>query len=201
MKTLKLFVSLALTVFCTSVFAQSVIMDENFQSFKDQGWNNDTTSLCDKKNPNSKSNFKVSKTYGDTKVEFAFIKAAVSPTCGSKKTPSKVSDGFVKVRKDGGSLTVSQLPYISTIEVGASATGDERGYALFKSVDGGEWVKIGEYIGAKSEGADAQYGFINKITVNESNVALKFLPTLGGKSEDGPALQTFCIHSIKVFGK
>ena len=191
---------MALLAVGMSVFAQSVVIDENFQSFKEQGWKNDTT--CGFKKVDSKASFKVSKAYNGNKVEYTFNKCGVAPTCEVKKTPSKegVTKGYVEVNKKEGELIISEQPFISKIEVAASAAGDGRGYALLKSVKGGEWVKVGEYIGNKSAGADAQSGFVNTIIINESNVSLKFVATMG-ESKDGPALQNFRIHNIKAFGK
>ncbi|MDR3706459.1 MAG: hypothetical protein P4L28_11205 [Paludibacteraceae bacterium] len=202
MKALKVLFSTAFIAFGLSVFAAQgpVIIDENFQSFKEQGWKNDT--LCNYKKIDSKASFSVDKTYKGNNVKFEFTKAAVTPTCETKKTPAKagVSNGYVEVAKKDGSLVISEQAYISTIDVSASAAGDGRGFALYKSVKGGDWVKVGEYIGNKSEGADAQYGFTNTITINESNVSLKFAPTMGATKE-GPALQNFRIHDIKAYGK
>lgn len=199
MKSIKLFFSVALLAIGTSLFAQSVIIDENFQTWKEQGWKNDT--ICNYKKADSKANFKVVQAYGDNKVEYKLIRCAVAPTCEAKKSPAKtgVTAGYVEVSKKEGEFVIGEQKFISTIEVGASATGDVRGYALMKSIAGGEWVKVGEYIGSKGEGSDAQSGFVSKITINESDVSLKFVPTMCGKDE--PALQTFRIHNIKVFGK
>lgn len=200
MKTIKLLISLTLIAFGTSIFAQDVVIDENFQSFEEQGFKNDTTD-CKSKKMDSKANFKVKKTYGETEVEYKFTRAAVTPTCEAKKTPmnSGVTAGYVEVNKKEGEFIIGEVDYISTVEIAASATGDVRGYALYKSIEGGEWVKVGEYIGAKAEGADAQYGFTNKITINEKKVSLKFIATMCGKDEQ--ALQTFRIHNIKALGK
>lgn len=201
MRTFKILLSTALVAFGMNVFAQgNVIVEENFQSFKEQGWL-DASVPCAQKKRDSKANFKVSKTYGDVKVDYTIVKSSVTPTCDAKKTPAEegVTAGYVEVNKKEGELIISKLPYISTIEVGASATGDERGYALMKSVNGGPWLKIGEYIGAKAAGFDAQYGFVDTIEINESNVSLKFVPTICGK--DDPTLQTFRIHNIKISGK
>ncbi|MBN1463634.1 MAG: hypothetical protein JXQ69_04715 [Paludibacteraceae bacterium] len=199
MKKLRLFISLALVAFGASVVAQSVVIDENFQGFKSQGWKKDT--ICNLKKMDSKANFKVTQSYGDNKVTYSFLKCAVAPECEAKKTPmaSGVTAGYVEVNKKEGTLIISEQKFISTLEVAASATGDVRGYALFKSVKGGPWLKVGEYIGAKAEGADAQYGFINTININESDVSLKFVATMCGKDE--LALQTFRIHNIKAYGK
>lgn len=184
--------------------AQNVLMEENFQGFKEQGFRPGADTLDCKarlSKVNSKSNFKVSKAYGDTKVTFTFKGAGVTPTCGTKKTPSAVSDGCVAVtNKETSEVWVGPFKQVSKIEVGASATGDVRGYALYKSTDNGKtWSKIGEYIGSKSEGQDAQYGFTNEISVNAENVTLKFTPTVCGKDEQ--KLQKFQIHDIKVYGK
>lgn len=200
MKTLKLFIASAFLAIGMMASAQAVIIDENFQSFKEQGWKNDT--VCNFKKTDSKASFTVSKTYNGNKVDYSFKKCGIAPTCETKKTPSKagVTSGYVEVNKKEGEFVISEQKFISTIEVGASAAGDGRGYAIFKSVKGGDWVKVGEYIGNKSEGSDAQYGFINTITINESNVSLKFMATMGASSE-GPTLQTFRIHNIKVLGQ
>lgn len=200
MKTFKLIISAMLLAFGASAFAQSVVIDENFQSMKEQGWKNDTTE-CSAKKMDTKANFKVSKEYAGNKVEYTFTACGITPTCETKKTPSKagVTAGYVEVNKNKGIILISEQKYISTIEIGASATGDVRGYALFKSVKGGAFVKVGEYIGSKAEGSDAQYGFINTITINEADVALKIVPTICGKDEQ--AVQTFRIHNIKAMGK
>ena len=191
----------ALVSFGAAAMAQSLIVNENFQSFKEQGLKAGSDTLaCGKKKIDSKANFKVSKVYDKTKVSYAFLKAGVQPTCEAKKSPASVSAGFVEItKKPEAFMTVGQFDYVSKIEVGASATGDVRGYALYKSVNGGAWVKVGEYVGSKAEGADAQYGFNSTIAINESNVSLKFAPTVCGKDE--PALQTFRIHDLKVYGK
>lgn len=201
MKALKLFVSLALLAFGASVFAQSAIIDENFQSFKEQGWKNDT--LCNFKKTDSKAAFKVSKDYSGNKVEYSFKKCGVTPTCETKKTPSKagVTAGYVEINKKEGELVISEQKFISTIEVGASAAGDGRGFTIYKSVKGGDWVKIGEYFGKKSEGSDAQYGFVSSIPVNESNVSIKFGPAASANKEGEVEMQTIRIHNIKVMGK
>ncbi len=200
MKTLKFLVAATLMAFTTGAFAQSVVIDENFQSFKEQGWKNDT--ICGFKKMDSKAKFKVSQAYNGNKVDFTFNKCAVAPTCDSKKAPMTegVTKGYVEVNKKEGEIIISEQKYISTIEVGASATGDERGYALWKSVSGGAWTKVGDYLGIKGETTDAQYGFFNKININESNVSLKFTPTPCGK-DDPKENQTFRIHNIKAFGK
>ncbi len=199
MKTLKFLVSAVLISFSSAICAQAVVIDENFQSFKEQGWRNDT--ICGFKKLDSKAKFKVTQTYNGNKVEYTFISCGIAPTCETKKSPMTegVTKGYVEVNKKGGEMLINEQKYISTIEIGASATGDERGYALYKSVKGGEWVKVGEYLGIKGESIDAQYGFFNKITINESDVALKFVPTLCGKDEK--ALQVFRIHNIKAYGK
>jgi hypothetical protein len=199
MKTLRLIFSAALLVFGASLFAQSVILDENFQSFKEQGWKNDT--VCGFKKIDSKAKFTVAKDYSGNKVQFSFNKCGIAPTCETKKTPSKagVTVGYVEVNKKDGEILISEQKYISKLEIAASATGDVRGYAVMKSVNGGEWVKVGEFIGSKSEGNDAQFGFVSTITINEANVAIKIVPTVCGKDEQ--ALQTFRIHNIKAWGK
>lgn len=199
MKTIKLLLSAAFVAVSVFATAQSVVIDENFQSFKKQGWKTDT--VCGYDKTDSKANFIVTKKYGENSVDFKFKKAGVTPTCDAKKTPMApgVTTGFVEINKKEGELVISEQKFISTIEVAASATGDVRGYALYKSISGGEWVKVGDYIGSKAEGKDAQYGYVNKITINEANVSLKFAPTMCGKDEQ--ALQTFRIHTIKAFGK
>jgi hypothetical protein len=199
MKTIKLLISALLLSLGASVFGQTAIVDENFQSFKLQGWKSDT--ICGAKKIDSKANFKVTQTYGTTKVTYSFIKSAVTPDCETKKTPMApgVTKGYVEVNKKEGEFIISEIKYISKIEVAASSTGDARGYALYKSVNGGEWVKVGEYLGVKSEGADAQYGFVKTIEINESNVSLKFVPTMGGTDEK--EIRQFRIHNIKIFGK
>lgn len=200
MKALRFIVLAALTTLGFTAYAgsPSVLLDENFQSFKDQGWTNDT--VCGAKKVDSHADFNVTKTYGKNKVTFYFKHAAVTPKCPAKKSPTKVSNGYVEINKKPGSeLSITQMPFISTITVEASATGDVRGYALMKSIKGGPWVKVGEYIGAKANGSDAQYGFTDTITINEGDVALKFVPTVCGKDE--PELQTFRIHGIKIMGK
>lgn len=199
MKALKLIFSATLIAISASAFAQKVVIDENFQSFKEQGWKNDT--VCGFKKMDTKGNFKVSKEYAGNKVEYTFTACGITPTCEVKKTPAKagVTAGYVEVNKNKGIILISEQKFISTIEIGASATGDVRGYALMKSVKGGEFVKVGEYIGSKAEGSDAQYGFINTITINEADVALKIVPTVCGKEEQ--AVQTFRIHNIKALGK
>lgn len=202
MKTFKLMLAAALFLGGAVSNAQSVVMEENFQGFTEQGWRPGADTLaCGKKKTNSKTNLKISKVYGDLKVTYGLVASAVSPTCEAKKSPAVVSAGYVEVnKKDGCELTVGVFPYVSKIEVGASATGDMRGYALMKSTDGGKsWSKVGEYFGAKSEGQDAQYGFNHTINVNAANVTLKFVPTPCGKEE--PENQTFRVHDIKVYGK
>lgn len=201
MKNLKLIISVLALTFAASSFAQKVVIDENFQSFEEKGFKKAESSECSAKKVDSKAKFKVEKEYDGNKVEYIFTKAAVTPTCEAKKTPMNdgVTAGYVDIRKDGGEMSISEQKYISTIEIAASATGDVRGFALMKSVKGGEWVKIGEYIGSKAEGADAQYGFVAKATINEADVALKFVPTMCGK--DDQALQNFRIHNIKAMGK
>ncbi|MDA3852772.1 MAG: hypothetical protein PF444_00795 [Bacteroidales bacterium] len=200
MKAIKFLISFILLAFGLSLFAQEVVIDENFQSFEKQGFRNDTVP-CKKLKMHSKANFKVEKTYGKSEVEYKFMRAAVTPDCESKKTPMNlgVTKGYVEVNKNNGVFIIGEIDYISTLRVSASATGDVRGYAIYKSVDGGDWVKVGEYIGSKAEGADSQYGFSNKITINEKDVSLKFVPTMCGKDEQ--ALQTVRIHDIKVYGK
>lgn len=198
MKTLKTILAGAMIAIGATAMAQSVVMEENFSSFKEQGWRAGSDTLaCGKKKVDSKSNFKVTKVYGSEKITFGFKHAAVTPECGAKKTPSAVSNGYVEInKKEGSELTVGPFKEVTTVEVGASATGDVRGYALYKSIDGGAFTKVGEYIGAKSEGQDAQYGFNSVATINSKNVTLKFVPTICGKDE--PAMQTFRIHNIKV---
>lgn len=200
MKAIKFLISFILLAFGLSLFAQEVVIDENFQSFEKQGWKTDTVP-CNKLKMHSKANFKVEKTYGKSEVEYKFMRAAVTPDCDSKKTPMNlgVSKGYVEVNKKNGEFIIGEVDFISTIKISASATGDVRGYAIYKSVDGGDWVKVGEYVGSKAEGADAQYGFTNTITINEKNVSLKFVATMCGKDEQ--ALQTFRIHDLKAIGK
>lgn len=205
MKKLKITLVALISAISMNLMAQSLIMDENFQSWEEAGFRPGADTIKDCKTKlskvNSKTNIKKSKVYGDTKVNYTFKAAAVSPICGSKKTPSTVSDGCIAVvNKDFAEVTIGQFDYISKITVGASATGDARGYALYKSTDGGKtWVKVGEYIGAKGEGQDAQYGFTHEIAINEKNVTLKFAPFVHGKDE--PKLQKFQIHDIKVYGE
>ena len=197
MKTLKSIALAAVIMLTAGAFAQTVVFEENFQTFKEEGFRNGSDTLpCPKKKVHSKANFKVTKMYDGTKITYSFMKAGVAPTCDSKKSPSNVSTGLVRVRKDGGEFTINNIPEVGSIIVEASATGDVRGYALMKSVDGGAWTKVGEYIGAKSEGQDAQYGFVNTIAINEKNVSLKFVPCMGGKDEQ--ELREFCIHAVKV---
>ncbi len=200
MKSIKFLISFTLLAFGLSLFAQDVVIDENFQSFEKNGWRTDTVP-CNKLKTDSKANFKVKKTYGKTEVEYKFMRASVTPDCESKKTPmaSGVTKGYVEINKKNAELVISEVDYISTIEIAASATGDVRGYALMKSIDGGAWIKVGEYIGSKAEGFDSQYGFTNKITINAEKVSLKFVATMCGKDEQ--ALQTFRIHNIKALGK
>ncbi len=200
MKNLKLIFTALIFALGASAFAQKVVIDENFQSFKEEGFRPTESTDCRAKKVHSKSKFKVEKEYDGNKVEYIFKKCGVAPGCDAKKTPMNdgVTTGYVEVRKDGGEFTVSEQKYISTVEISASATGDARGFALYKSVDGADWVKIGEYIGSKAEGADSQYGFTATATVNEKNVALKFAPVECGKDL---ALQTFRVHNIKAMGK
>jgi hypothetical protein len=204
MKALKVLFSTAFIAFGLSVFAAQgpVIIDETFQSFKEEGWKNDT--ICNYKKVDSKASFSVKKTYNGNKVEFEFTKAAVTPECETKKAPSKagVSKGYAEVsKKEDASLVISEQPYISNLEVSASAAGEGRGFTLYKSVNGGNWVKVGEYFGFKAEGADAQYGFTNTITINESKVSLKFGPAMSAGKDGEKALQSFRIHDIKAYGK
>ena len=201
MKTLRLILVGMFVSFGASVMSQNLILSEDFQGFKEQGLRAGSDTLaCGKKKVDSKANFKVSKVYGGVKVNYEFLKSAVQPQCAAKKSPAQVTPGLVEItKKEDASMVIGTFDYVSKIEVGASATGDVRGCALYKSVDGGAWVKVGEYIGSKAEGADAQYGFNSTININEKNVKLKFGPTVCGKDE--PALQTFRIHDIKVYGK
>lgn len=203
MKALKALLSTTFIAIGLTVFAAQgpIVIDENFQSFQEEGWKNDT--ICGFKKVDSKASFSVKKKYNGTKAEFEFTKAAVAPTCETKRTPSNqgVSNGYVEISKKEGSLVVSEQPYISTLEVSASATGDGRGFTIYKSVKGADWVKVGEYFGFKSEGADAQYGFKSTIEINESNVSIKIGPAMSTNKEGEKAFQNIRIHDVKAYGK
>jgi hypothetical protein len=197
MKTFKVLSLILFFLVGISGFSQSVILDENFQSFTEKGFELDT--VCGKKTVLLGQSFQVNKTYENLSVTYTFINSAVAPKCEAKKYPSAtgITTGYVEVSKNEGQFIISQIPYISTIEVGISALGDNRGFALYKSVNGGDWVLVGEYFGSKTENTDPQLGFIKTININENNVALKFIPVL--TKVEPVMMQTFRIHNIRIF--
>ena len=64
MKTLKSIALAAVIMLSAGAFAQTVVFEENFQTFKEEGFRNGSDTLpCPKKKVHSKANFKVTKMY------------------------------------------------------------------------------------------------------------------------------------------
>jgi hypothetical protein len=98
----------------------------------------------------------VPQTYGATNVTYTITSGGVAVNCRVKGwyvTPTSpytkpnplVSDGYVSLNKNatavttdmGGSLVISSLPYIESIDISASATSSSKHFTVFASTDGG----------------------------------------------------------------
>jgi hypothetical protein len=191
-----------LVLFTTSVHAQVAVVDENFQSWTQQGYA--TYTDCET-NTIANGTIVVTKTYASGQVTYTLDSTAVNPTCnyrtgGTNATclaNTSTSNGYVYLDKDGGTFTTSPFANVTTVDLKLSYTGSYRQATLQKSTDGVNWTSIYTAVGSSC----SQYGetFAN-IPVNDYNVSLRIIPALSNHPTNPPALNHVRVHDLKVYG-
>jgi hypothetical protein len=177
----------------------SLAFHENFQTWKREGYVNllkgdceddqMTTSLVmyvpDKPKTVQYEGFTVSYTLKDF---------AVNPVCGCKagssEAESEVSTGYVALQQlifyecgqhdSDGLMQLSALPSVSRLRFSVSLGGktdDVAGVSLWKKAAGdAAFVKVGDFIPS-----DGDAGEVFEVEMNDTDVLLKFIPTLTGR--------------------
>ncbi|MBN1180922.1 MAG: T9SS type A sorting domain-containing protein [Bacteroidales bacterium] len=206
-----LLLNIFLVLCLTFIYAQSeLIIDENFQQWDPTEDTNPDTCELGLVHVDSfiYRDMSLVTSSGTVPISVKMMKAAISPTCGSKlynrdgdPMPDGVSLGFVQLAKIDtvtdtiGIFVFGPIAQIDSIVFAHSATGSGRGIRIYKSYTNDttwERATLDEFTDGNS-----QLGVIHKVDINDTSVYIKF--TSGIKQSDETS-QHSRLHNLKVYG-
>lgn len=203
--------------------AQTLVVNENFQTWTMFGYTSDPGSqgsscpggvssigTCESTSfsPGTATNT-VTKTYAAGSVTYTIVEGGVAPQCPVKSGCSATCPtltgtdipGLVQINKtETAAFETSEFANITTVELAMSWTGSNRNAIIQKSVAGGAWTTVQQLFG----GSCSQYGVTFSATgdepaiaINENNVKIRII---ADNSAVPTSLQQVRIHNLKVYG-